>query len=50
MNEGMVLLNKTQMSGQAQNGDSYLLVNIVPNVLDSSSGFNYTTWKYPAVT
>ena len=47
MKEGLILLNKTQMSGQGANGDSYLMVNIITDVLDSAGQYKFTNWAYP---
>lgn len=48
MHEATILLNKTQMAGTGENGDSYLMVNIQGDVLEPQRGFNYTNWQFPS--
>lgn len=49
----MVILNKTKMSGQKTNGDTYLIANIQKNITNKeSTAFtkDYKTWDYPTLT
>jgi hypothetical protein len=47
----MIILNKTKLSGQETNGDTYLIANIQPNVsTEHNFGYDYRTWNYPTIT
>ena len=49
MKEGMILLNKTQIYGTGDNGDTKLLVNIIRDTEDDGSGNElYQNWNYPS--
>jgi hypothetical protein len=46
----MIILNKTKLSGQETNGDTYLIANIQPNVsTEHNFGYDYRTWNYPTI-
>ena len=44
----LILLNKTQIFGRGENGDSRMLINLQSNTSDNADeGLNYTDWTYP---
>ena len=47
MGDPLILLNKTQMYSTGANGDTKLLINMQPDILDPVRGFDYKTWTYP---
>lgn len=47
MGDPLILLNKTQMFSTGANGDTKLLINMQPNILDPVRGFDYKAWTYP---
>jgi hypothetical protein len=44
-----IILNKTKMSGQETNGDTYLIAKAQPDV-EANPGYKYQDWSYPSLS